>query len=153
MKHLKVLSLIAALALAATSVLAQDTSKNILRVRLDGLRSNQGKAHCTLFDAHDPAAFPSHGDKALKEGDSAPLQNKAVEIDFTAIAPGKYALVCFHDENNNGKFDENMLGMPKEGYSFSNNIKPKVSAPTFAQCAFDYRGGDQSIPITMIYLF
>ena len=60
-------------------------------------------------------------------------------------------MVCYHDENNNGKFDENMLGMPKEGYCFSNNVKPRFSAPNFNQCAFDYQGGDQSIAITMIY--
>jgi len=60
-------------------------------------------------------------------------------------------VVCFHDENSNGKFDENALGMPKEGYCFSNNVKPRFSAPNFSQCAFDYKGGDQSISITMLY--
>jgi len=149
-RQLKLLAICIALATIATSAFAQD-SKNILRVRLDGFCSNNGKPHCTLYN--DPAAFPSHDEKAVKESAAPSIADKSAEIDFTGLAPGTYAMVCFHDENNNGKFDENVLGMPKEGYCFSNNVKPRFSAPTFDQCAFDYKGGDQTIAITMIYLY
>jgi uncharacterized protein (DUF2141 family) len=146
--------ILAAIALVAGGqAFAQPSSsqQNILRVQLGGFRSNNGKPHCTIYN--DAAAFPSHDEKALKESEAPAIANSQAEVDFAGLAPGKYALVCFHDENNNGKFDENALGMPKEGYCFSNNIHPKFSAPTFDQCAFDYRGGDQSIAITMIYLY
>lgn len=133
---------------AGTTAFAQDPQK-ILRVHLDGFRSNNGKPHCSIFN--DAAAFPSDGDKALKTVVGPGIKNSAAEVDFTGLAPGKYAIVCFHDENSNGKFDENMLGMPKEGYCFSNNVKPLFSAPKFPECSFDYKGGDQSISITMIY--
>ena len=148
MRHAKLLAFSIALAIIATSAFAQD-SKNILRVRLDGFRSNNGKPHCTLYN--DPAAFPSHDEKAVQKSEAPSIANKSAEVDFSGLAPGKYAMVCFHDENNNGKFDENALGMPKEGYCFSNNVKPRFSAPNFDQCAFDYKGGDQSIAITMLY--
>jgi uncharacterized protein (DUF2141 family) len=152
MQHAKLLAICAALAIAAAAqVFAQDSThqQNVLRVRLDGFRNNNGKAHCTLYN--DAAAFPSHDEKALKQGEAPSIKNAYAEIDFAGIAPGKYALVCYHDENSNGKFDQNALGMPKEGYCFSNNVKPRFSAPDFDQCAFDYKGGDQAISITMIY--
>jgi uncharacterized protein (DUF2141 family) len=79
------------------------------------------------------------------------IENASTEVGSAGTSPGKYAIVCFHDENNNGKFDENAPGMPKEGYCFSNNVKPRFSAPKFDQCGFDYKGGDQAISITMIY--
>jgi uncharacterized protein (DUF2141 family) len=153
-RHLKFLAGVAAIALiAAPQAFAQapSSNQNILRVQLSGFRSNNGKPHCTIYN--DAAAFPSHDEKALKESEAPAIANSQAEVDFAGLAPGKYALVCFHDENNNGKFDENALGMPKEGYCFSNNIHPRFSAPTFEQCAFDYQGGDQSIAITMIYLY
>ena len=125
--------------------------QNVLRVHLDGFRNNSGAAHCSLFSDQDPEAFPRHGEKAFKHGEASSIKNAYAEVDFTGIAPGKYALVCYHDENNNGKFDETMLGMPEEGYCFSNNVKPTLSAPNFDECAFDYKGGDQSISMTMIY--
>ena len=142
------LSMALVIAIAAP-VRAQSPQQKLLRVRLNGFRSNNGKPHCTLYN--DPAAFPSHDEKALKESAAPAIANRSAEVDFTGLAPGKYAMVCFHDENDNGKFDENVLGLPKEGYCFSNNVKPRFSAPDFNQCAFDYKGGDQGISITMLY--
>ena len=131
----------------STAALAQGSGA--LHVKLDGFRSNNGQAFCTIYN--DAAAFPSHDEKAVKQGKTPSIKNASATIDFDGLAPGKYAMVCYHDENSNGKFDENALGMPKEGYCFSNNIRPRFSAPVFDQCAFDYKGGDQSISITMIY--
>jgi len=35
--------------------------------------------------------------------------------------------------NNNGKCDKNMIGYPTEGFGFSQNYKPRLSAPSFDQ--------------------
>jgi uncharacterized protein (DUF2141 family) len=153
MRYVKLLAVLIALAIAAAvQVFAQTPApQDVLRVHLDGFRNDNGKAHCSLFNDNDPKAFPEHGEKALKQAETPSIKNAYAEIDFTGIAPGKYALVCYHDENSNGKFDESMLGMPEEGYSFSNNTKPTLSAPGFDECGFDYKGGDQSISMTMLY--
>ena len=146
--HIKILFLGFAMAIfTGTSAFAEDAGA--LHVKLDGFRSNNGQAFCTIYN--DAAAFPSHDEKAVKQGKAPSIKNASATIDFDGLTPGKYAMVCYHDENSNGKFDENALGMPKEGYCFSNNIKPLFSAPAFDQCAFDYKGGDQSISIKMLY--
>ena len=119
---------------------------NALHVRLVDLRNDNGHAHCTLFNSD---AFPSDDSKAVKEAD-APIKEGSATCDFAGIAPGRYAVVAYHDENNNGKFDQNMIGMPQEGYSFSNNVRPRFSAPKFDACAFDYKGGD-TITMKMVY--
>jgi len=154
MQHAKLLTIVVTFAIAATTqALAQNPAHqpDVLRVHLDGFRNNNGKAHCSIFNDKDPAAFPEQEDQRFKDSEALSIKNAYAEVDFTALPPGKYALVCYHDENSNGKFDETMLGMPKEGYCFSNNVKPRLSAPNFNQCKFDYRGGDQSISMTMIY--
>ena len=152
-EHRKLLLLVSALllAIAAPALPQSAAGKDVLRVQLDGFRNDHGMAHCSLFNDKEPAAFPSHGEKMFREGAAAPIKNEHSEIDYIGIPPGKYALVCFHDENNNGKFDQDMLGLPKEGYCFSNNVKPRFSAPSFDQSAFDYKGGDQTISISMLY--
>jgi len=154
MQRLKLLAILGALAfLAAAPSFAQDSSAqaNILRVKLDGFRNDNGKVHCSIFNDKDPAAFPEGENKWFKDSGAPSIKNAFAEVDFTALPPGKYALVCYHDENSNGKFDQGPFRMPKEGYCFSNNVKPKFSAPKFDECAFDYKGGDQSISMTMIY--
>ena len=55
---------------------------------------------------------------------------------FEDLPPGQYAVQVIHDENDNGKFDSNFLGIPSEGYGFSNN--PRVMRrPTFEEARFD----------------
>ena len=37
------------------------------------------------------------------------------------LPAGNYAVQVMHDENENNKLDTNFMGMPIEGYGFSNN--------------------------------
>jgi len=52
------------------------------------------------------------------------VRHTEARCDFEDIPPGTYALVVIHDENMNGKLDTNWVGIPKEGYGFSNDVKP-----------------------------
>jgi len=123
-------------------------SDNVLHVHLIGLRNSNGQVHCTIFDS--PRAFPDDDKGALRDIDG-PVKDDSGWCNFKDLTPGTFAMVVYHDENGNGKFDENILGMPEEGYAFSNNFRPTFSAPKFSDCAFDYKGGEQWLTITMIY--
>lgn len=48
----------------------------------------------------------------------------------------RYAIALFHDLNDNGKLDRNLMGIPKEPYAFSNNPSSKWQAPTFTEISF-----------------
>lgn len=123
------------------------SAADVLRAQIVGLRSSNGKVHCTLFNSD---AFPDDDSKAVKDL-IVPIKGSSAECDFDGLAPGEYAIVTFHDENNNGEFDKNFLGIPKEGFAFSNNVRPKLSKPTWDQGKFDYKGGEQTVTIEMIY--
>ena len=56
---------------------------------------------------------------------------------FKNIPNGTYAIALFHDENSNEIVDKNFLGIPKEGYGFSNNVKAIFSAPLFDEAKFE----------------
>jgi uncharacterized protein (DUF2141 family) len=49
-------------------------------------------------------------------------------------------LPFIHDENMNGKLDTNRLGVPKEGYGSSNDVKAVRGAPSFSDASFLYDG-------------
>ncbi|WJI15776.1 DUF2141 domain-containing protein [Pseudoxanthomonas winnipegensis] len=58
------------------------------------------------------------------------------QVVFHDLPAGRYAVQVMHDENGNGRLDTNIIGMPTEGYGFSNN--PRVMRkPTFDEAAFD----------------
>ncbi len=71
-------------------------------------------------------------------------------LHFQNVAPGTYGLQLMHDKNSNGEMDFNFLGIPKEGYGFSNNARPRFSAPPFKKIAFQVRQEDMQLSIDLI---
>ena len=49
------------------------------------------------------------------------------------LEPGVYALSILDDENSDYKMEYNMVGMPKEGFGFSNYYHGGLSKPNFKQ--------------------
>jgi uncharacterized protein (DUF2141 family) len=131
---------------ALNSIPAGAGTPNVLHVRVIDLRNSKGTEICTLYGSAAPEAFPSDDSRALANV-KAPIQFDAADCTFRNLAPGEYALVTFHDENNNGQFDRDALGLPKEEYGFSNNLKPEFEPPKFKDAAFEYKGGNQWLTI------
>jgi uncharacterized protein (DUF2141 family) len=76
-------------------------------------------------------------------------QTGNIEVKFEDLKPGSYAVMIMHDENSNGKLDSNIIGIPKEGYGFSNN--PRVMRqPTFDETKFEVKEGENKIVISII---
>ena len=64
------------------------------------------------------------------------VEGGVVRIRIDDLPEGRYAIKAFHDVNDNGKFDFNWAGMPKEPDGFSNNAMGTMGAPRFEQAAF-----------------
>lgn len=153
-KFLTVASSYAAL-LAATVILIcpDDTfSQSIhpgIHVTILNIRSSDGMVACTLFES--PTGFPKDYLHAARNITSIRINNKAARCDFEDLPPGTYAIAVAHDENMNGKLDTNALGIPTEGYGFSNDAKGWLSAPSFSAASFSYDGQNLDMTITLHY--
>ena len=73
-----------------------------------------------------------------------PVQQQAVEIQegkvsttFENIPSGKYAISYFHDENKNNVLDTGTMGIPSEGYGFSNDARGFMGPPKLKDQIFD----------------
>ncbi len=141
------------------SLQAQDTNPNApaqpttrlesVRVQIHGVRNTNGDIACAIFNAAE--GYPEESTKAYKFIRMASPGNSAI-CQFHDIPPGTYAVAVFHDENANGKLDKNFLGIPREGYGASNNVRPKMSAPAFKDAAFSVKaGGTTTLNIDMGY--
>lgn len=82
---------------------------------------------------------------------SVRIKNNQAQCNFEGIPPGTYAIAVAHDENMNGKLDTNALGIPTEGYGFSNDAVGWLGAPPFSAASFSYVGGDLSLTIRLHY--
>ena len=75
-----------------------------------------------------------------------------VLLHFGEVAPGRYAISLFHDENSNKKLDKKLI-MPAEGYGFSRNAPVVFGPPSFGSAAFPVDGGETREAIKMRYMF
>ncbi|MFU8780589.1 MAG: MipA/OmpV family protein [Kiritimatiellia bacterium] len=63
------------------------------------------------------------------------------------VPAGEYALLVFHDENDNQQLDVNFIGIPREPVGFSGAYRPR-GAPTFRNARFIFMP-EESEPVQM----
>lgn len=145
MKQLVASSIIAALMFM--SCFAADAQTGSLSVIVEGISSATGKIMMAVFK--DADGFPSEPQKAFQLQQLPATKGNHV-INLNGLPNGKYALALYHDQNNDNQLNTNIFGAPKEGYGFSNNVKPVFSAPGFGEASFVVDGKKQ-IKISMRY--
>jgi uncharacterized protein (DUF2141 family) len=120
-----------------------------IHVQILGIRNSKGTVACALFNS--PVGFPTEYLRSAINIMAIKVLKEKARCDFADIPQGTYALAVIHDENMNGKLDINALGIPKEGYGFSNNAKGKIGAPSFSAASFPYDGRDLELTISLHY--
>jgi uncharacterized protein (DUF2141 family) len=118
-----------------------------LTVTITGVHSDKGDVYVALFNT--PSHFPN-GDYSIRHL-KVPASTKPIVVAFTHVPPGAYAVGCYHDENDNHKFDTNWFGYPIEGYALSNGIRAIVSRPTFAEASFPVRAPGTTVALHVKY--
>lgn len=82
---------------------------------------------------------------------SAKAAKGTVEVVIDNLPAGTYGISVMHDANSNEKMDSNLIGMPKEGFGFSNNAKGSFGPPSYEKTKLDFNTSKQ-ISIAMTYL-
>ncbi len=134
-----------AIALNSTALptLAQARGGTDLNIEASGFNDESGHAIAKLFLTGQNVRQRGHVEiKADIRGGKATLA-------FPALLPGDYAVVVFHDANDNGVIDHNLIGIPSEELGFSNAFKLSFSSglPTFDRLRFAHGESAQTIAI------
>jgi uncharacterized protein (DUF2141 family) len=130
------------LALAAAASPTTD-----LEIRLEKLRNQRGVLHLCL--TRETKHFPDCGKDPAAVKRTIPAA--AGPVRFEGMPQGTYALSVFHDENRNGKLDT-MLGIPREGFGFSQNPVVRFGPPRFNQVRFQISSGISRQTLRLQYL-
>ncbi len=120
--------LIATPALAAPPCLGP-ASNVWMYVSVDGVRNAQGQMATTIY-ADNPDKF------LVKNGSLYVVRTPAIAgvMKYCVFLPstGVYAIAVYHDEDNSGTINRGgVLGIPTEGFGFSNNPPTLASLPVF----------------------
>lgn len=140
---MKTLTLIVSLIFSTTFIQAQDSLKTYhINVKIDNALSDKGSM---LLGLHNENTFMKG--KGLKSMKSKIVDGK-VEVTFKNITPGTYAILVFHDANDNEKMDFDTTGMPLESYGMSNN--PMLyGPPSFPDAKFTLENEDIELLIIL----
>jgi len=116
-----------------------------LTIHVTKIDKKGGTLRVSLYDE----AGWSKGEDTPVASANVPAVTPKTTVTLTDIKPGTYGVKLFQDSNNNGKFDQNFIGLPLERYGFSRDAKPLLSAPPFAKTKFTTTEGTNEITITL----
>ena len=118
---------------AAPETASQDTctghaSNTRLYVNVEGINASEGLIAVTLYDDDSQRFLARRG--SLYVG-RVPARAPSTRVCIHLPRPGTYAIAVYHDANSNRSFDRNAVGLPAEGYGFSNNAATLFGLPSF----------------------
>jgi len=111
-----------------------------LNVEITGIKNNTGLILLQLFNEKEEVIAQAIGE----------IENQKTNIIIKDLKPGKYAFRYFHDENMSKELETNVLGIPKEGYGFSNNGAGPFGPRPFKEWLFDIKG-DMKVTVSPRY--
>ena len=119
-----------------------------LNVTVSGVRNSSGVIAVTLYADDSSKFLVKRGSLYVGRTDAATGVTRAC---IFVPKPGVYALALYHDENGDGKFDRTGVGLPAEGYGFSNNPATLAGLPTFKSVRLAVPKSGLTTRVTMKY--
>ena len=101
-----------------------------LTININNVPSDKGQILVYLYN--NKKDFPKH--PTLKK--NTEIKSNTARITFNNLEKGHYAFVVIHDKNKNNKMDFNLLHLPKEKSTISNNAKRFFGPPKFSDASF-----------------
>jgi uncharacterized protein (DUF2141 family) len=112
--------------------------KKVVDFHFINFSNDNGTARVGVYN--NPKNFCNESIKPYKEV-SGKISNKECTLSIFDLPDGEYAFTLLHDENEDAVMNYNFLGLPKEGYAFSNNAFPILSKPSFNTCKIKISNG------------
>lgn len=116
-----------------------------LLIELENVKTTRGTVWVGIYDSRETFMIK---EKALVQGFEVE-QTGILTLEFPALAYGNYAFAIFQDLNENGKLDQNLLGIPTEPYAFSREPVSRFRAPRYEEVNFDFGQDRQKIRTTL----
>jgi uncharacterized protein (DUF2141 family) len=114
-----------------------------INVQVKNVTSDSGKVYFALYNSEK-----GFNERSLYKGEMSDIKNGVATVKFSDLEPNTYAIVCFHDANDNKKMDFEKNGMPLEDYGVSNNVI-SYGPPQFSDAKFELKDKDLTFEIRL----
>ena len=120
-------------------------------IEVSDLEHSSGQLRIAFFDSDRTFLVPDAMSIGIRLKISQLSSRSPVVITLHGVAPGRYAVSAYHDEDGDGKRGADLFGRPTEGYGFSNGARGRLGPPDFAAAAIEVGGGTVRVPIRLSY--
>lgn len=127
---------------------AQLSSAGDLKISFGDVAPRDGKLLYNVFKSEE--GFPEDITKAIRSAE-IDLKSHTPEAIINELPVGDYAVAVIHDLDGDGKLKTNWLGIPKEGFGFSNDVMGFLGPPSFKSSSFKVQKGEQLIKLKLKY--
>ena len=120
---------------------ASESRTSTVLIRVHGAHSHRGVMRLVLY--HDHAIYVER---------QAQIDETSLSAVFVldSLPQGNYSAYVYHDQNNNGKMDTNLFGIPTERYGASNNPPKRAGRPSLEETRFPVNDREIAIDIQLI---
>jgi uncharacterized protein (DUF2141 family) len=145
LSSITILLLLTALPVVAGSekaALERPPGEGAIEVQVEGLPSNEGILFVSLYltDQGYPGEWRlAYSTQQLPAQDAV---DGTMVTRFESVPAGWFVISVLHDADSNKEMATNALGIPKEGYGFSNNPKSFFGPPSFDKAAVYLEPGE-----------
>ena len=117
------------------AALERPAGEGVIEVQVEGLSSNEGILFVSLYLTDE--GYPGEWLRAYST-QQLPAElavDGTMLARFESVPAGWFVISVLHDADSNKEMATNALGIPKEGYGFSNNPKSFFGPPGFDKAA------------------
>lgn len=119
-----------------------------LFVNVTNVRASDGLIAVTLYPDERSRFLARRG--SLYVG-RVPARRGTTRVCIHLPSTGIWALAVYHDADGNRSFNRGRLGMPAEGYGFSNDAPALVGLPAFRRVRLSVPRNNMSTSVTLRY--
>lgn len=118
-----------------SSVQTTKTPNGTLDIALSNIRNTDGYIYIFIYSYENQYPYEPYKHYKVKK---SKVKNGCLTARISELnLKNEYAITLIDDENDNEDLDR-WLGIPHEGYGFSNNVKPLFSLPDYDELLFDF---------------
>ncbi len=128
--------------LPLSPALAAGDSAGTLTINIAGFRNDAGFAMISVVNSQKGYDDGIHCRKFKCRIAGGRVTQLVVDLEF-----GEYGISIYHDENENGKIDKRMFGIPVESYGFSNNARGRFGPPGYEEVKFMFNAPAMAISV------
>lgn len=131
------------------AALSFQTMAQSVQIRIINLKDSAGIINLAIY--RDAGSFDDDKPFMARKFDKRLVKNGELSVSIS-LEEGVYGIALLDDKNDDGRMEYNILGIPKEGFGFSDFYHRGLKRPDFSDFDFELKNGIRHILIRVRYM-